>query len=59
MLEVWDTRSRKVYIWNGSHTVNVYAESGENIDVFTFGFNANGDTPTEQDFLSALGRHLS
>lgn len=59
MLTVHDSRDGLTYEWNGSHTVNIYNLQGRNIDVFTFGFNANGDTPTEQDFLSALGRHLS
>lgn len=40
-LVIHDATEDALYAWNGSHTVNVFAADGTNIDVFEFGY---GDT---------------
>lgn len=47
------------YVWNGSHTVNIYNRDGEEIDCFTFGFSADGSTPTFLEFCAAVNRRMA
>lgn len=55
MLDLHDSRSGLTYVWNGSHTVNIF-QNGKEIDVFTFGFNAHGIPPTFEEFVAAVNR---
>jgi len=50
-----DSRFGLTYEWNGSHTVNVW-QNGQEIDCFTFGFNAHGVPPTFDEFVAAVNR---
>lgn len=55
MLELHDSRSGWTYVWNGSHTVNVYDNGNNEVDCFTFGF---GTEPTFEDFCAAVARRI-
>jgi len=57
MLDLHDSRQDLTYVWNESHTVNVYQNNKE-IDCFTFGFNANGTKPTFDEFVAAVNRRM-
>ena len=57
MLDLHDSRQDLTYVWNESHTVNVY-QNNQEIDCFTFGFNANGTTPTFDEFVAAVNRRM-
>ena len=52
-----DSRHGLTYEWNGSHTVNIW-QDGKEVDVFTFGFNANGIAPTFNEFVAAVNRRI-
>ena len=58
MLDLHDSRQDLTYVWNESHTVNVYNRDGEEIDCFTFGFSADGSTPTFLEFCAAVNRRI-
>ena len=53
-----DSRNDLTYVWNESHTVNVY-QNNQEIDCFTFGFNADGTPPTFDEFVAAVNRRQS
>ena len=57
MQYIRDSRQDLTYVWNESHTVNVY-QNNQEIDCFTFGFNANGTTPTFDEFVAAVNRRM-
>ena len=57
MQYIHDSRQDLTYVWNESHTVNVY-QNNQEIDCFTFGFNANGTTPTFDEFVAAVNRRM-
>ena len=57
MQYIRDSRQNLTYVWNESHTVNVY-QNNQEIDCFTFGFNANGTTPTFDEFVAAVNRRM-
>lgn len=50
-----DSRHDLTYVWNESYTVNVY-QNNQEIDCFTFGFNADGTAPTFDEFVAAVNR---
>jgi hypothetical protein len=54
-IELHDSRSRLQYVWNGSHTVNVYDHGGNEVDCFTFGFDKE---PTFEDFCAVVARRI-
>lgn len=49
----FNTPSGISHVWNGSHTVQVFAPSGELIDAWTL-FPSDGGKPTELDISQAL-----
>jgi ribonucleotide monophosphatase NagD (HAD superfamily) len=55
MLELHDSRSGWTYVWNGSHTVNVYDNGNNEVDCFTFGFDKE---TTFEDFCAAVARWI-
>ena len=57
MQYIHDSRQDLTYVWNESHTVNVY-QNNQEIDCFTFGFSANGTTPTFDEFVAAVNRRM-
>ena len=57
MQYIRDSRQDLTYVWNESHTVNVY-QNNQEIDCFTFGFNADGTTPTFDEFVAAVNRRM-
>ena len=58
MLELHDSRTGLRYVWNESHTVNVYDHGGNNVECFSFGYNATGLTPTFLEFCAAVNRRI-
>lgn len=58
MLDLHDSLRGHSYVWNESHTVNVY-QNNQEIDCFTFGFNADGSTPTFLEFCAAVNRRMA
>lgn len=46
------------YVWNGSHGVSIYNREGDEIDYFTFGYQADGSTPTFLEFVAAANRRI-
>ena len=58
MLDLHDSRTGFTYRWNESHTVNVY-QNNQEIDCFTFGFNASGTPPTFNEFVAAVNRRIA
>lgn len=52
-----DSRHDLTYVWNESYTVNVY-QNNQEIDCFTFGFNADGTPPTFDEFVAAVNRRI-
>lgn len=58
MLDLHDSRTGFTYRWNESHGVSIYNREWEEIDYFTFGFNANGTTPTFDEFVAAVNRRM-
>lgn len=58
MLELFDSREGLSYVWNESHTVNIYDHGGNEIDCFSFGYNAQGTRPTFLDFCAAVSRRI-
>jgi len=56
MLELHDSRSGLRYVWNESHTVNVYDQSGNAVDCFSFGFTSDGSRPSFIEFCAAVNR---
>jgi len=57
-LELHDSRTRLRYVWNESHTVNVYDADGNNVECFSFGYNATGLAPTFAEFCAAVNRRI-
>lgn len=53
-----DSRSGFSYVWNGSHGVSIYNREGDEIDYFTFGYQADGSDPTFMEFVAAVNRRI-
>ena len=58
MLDLHDSRTGFTYRWNESHGVSIYNREGEEIDYFTFGFTADGSTPTFIEFVAVVNRRI-
>lgn len=58
MLDLHDSRSGFTYRWNESHGVSIYNREGDEIDYFTFGFQADGSRPTFIEFCAAVNRRM-
>ena len=58
MLDLHDSRSGRTYRWNESHGVSIYNREWEEIDYFTFGYQADGSTPTFVEFCAAVNRRM-
>ena len=58
MLDLHDSRQDLTYVWNESHTVNVYQNNKE-IDYFEFGYQADGSRPTFVEFCAAVNRRMT
>lgn len=59
MLDLHDSRTGFTYRWNESHGVIIYNREWEEIDYFTFGFNASGAAPTFDEFVAAVNRRMT
>jgi hypothetical protein len=49
-----DNETRLQYVWNGSHTVNVFDHGGNEVDVISFGYNERGTRPEFVEFAAAV-----
>ena len=58
MLDLHDSRTGFTYRWNESHGVSIYNREGDEIDYFTFGYQADGSTPTFLEFCAAVNRRI-
>ena len=58
MLDLHDSRTGRTYRWNESHGVSIYNREWEEIDYFTFGYQADGSTPTFVEFCAAVNRRM-
>lgn len=58
MLELHDSRSGLRYVWNESHTVNVYDHGGKAVDCFSFGFSSDDSRPSFLEFCAAVARRI-
>lgn len=59
MLDLHDSRTGRTYRWNESHGVSIYNREWEEIDYFTFGYQADGSTPTFVEFCAAVNRRIA
>jgi len=59
MLDLHDSRTGRTYRWNESHGVSIYNREWEEIDYFTFGYQADGSTPTFVEFCAAVNRRMA
>jgi hypothetical protein len=57
-LEIHDSETRLQYVWNGSHTVNVFDHGGNEVDVISFGYNDGPLPPTFFDFCMAVAEWI-
>jgi|GEM_PF-6085158 hypothetical protein len=46
-----------IAVWSGGHTVNIYNTTGQEVDMFTFGWAAD-HLPTTKEFEKALNSFI-